>query len=240
MSYVRCPVCGNVLASDAVICNSCGKVVRRSSQPQAPVRPVRPARGQTRRTAPPQQGQVRRTVQPQQGVRRPQQQRQAAPRPQPQRQAAPRPQPRPRPVYDAPPAAVQAEEARGRFRRRGVSGKAVIIARIVCLLLLMAVIYLAGYLIQTTRVKASSYPFKSSMKMTYSSYGRAIDNYFEDGHWSVNLFTGSCTYSGTTKHGEELELRFRAGLKVTLTEIISDGKKVDKDKMESKVMGMFI
>lgn len=249
MSNVRCPACGAPLAGDQVICTKCGRLVRRSSAPpkrpaQRPARPVqrqtRPAVNAQRRPA----GQKAPTSQ-RQPVQR--QTRQSAPAnslrrtagTQPRRTTATRSVPRP--VYDAPPPEVQTREAEGKFKRnKGLKGKLRLAARGCCAALLIAVIYMGGALIQTTRVRLSGYNFKSNMKMTYSSYGKAIDNYFEDGHWSANLLTGKCTYTGKTKHGEEYELIFRAGAKVKLTGINIDGEPVEKDMIETKVMGMFI
>lgn len=243
---MRCPVCGAPLADDAVICQKCGKVVRRQTPPgrSAPQRPAgMPRQGGINRNTPPQRRPAAYGGQPQ-----PQRQRTAAPRNvntdqnMNVQQAQPRPRRTvPRPVYDAPPPEIQASEARGKFRRNnGVKGKLRLAARIAAVCIMVAVIYICGAFIQTFRVRLATYHFKSSMKMTYSSYGKAIDNYFEDGHWSANLFTNKCTYTGTSKHGEKYEMVFSTGVNIRLTAITIDGEPVEKDMIESKAMALFI
>lgn len=245
MSNIRCTACGAPLADDAVICLKCGRVVGRRQPPRRPPQqrpsgspaPYRDPYTQQRRPAQPQSARGGQPV-PQARQQAPQQR--TAPRPRP---AQPRPQPRtvPRPVYDAPPPEVQAREAGGKFQRnRGVSGKLRLAARGFAAVLLITVIYICGALIQTTRVRLATYNFKSDMKMTYSSYGKAIDNYFKEGRWSANLFTGSCTYTGTNKHGEEYCMVFSAGMTIKLKSMTVDGEPVPKDLIETKVMGIFI
>ena len=248
MSSMRCTACGAPLADDAVICLNCGRVAGRRQPPKRPQprniqRPVQPrpqprqTQNQTRPAGQPPRRPAPRTAQP---APRPvqRQPRPAQPRPQ---QTRPAPARVPRPVYAAPPPEVQAKEAQGKFKRNtGVKGKLRLAALGFAAALFITVIYIAGALIQTTRVRLSTYHFKSSMKMTYSSYGKAMDNYFEDGHWSANLFTRNCTYVGKNKHGEEYEMVFSAGVKVKLKSITIDGEPVDKDLIETKVMGMFI
>ena len=106
--------------------------------------------------------------------------------------------------------------------------------------IVIAALYIAIFMIQVFRVKAASYPFQTRMKLTYSSYGQAMDNYFESGHWSVNPFTGSCTYKGKSRHGEEYEIVFAAKRRVKVKEITVDEKEIDKKLFEEKMLGLFI
>lgn len=240
MGNRRCSACGAPLADDAVICLKCGRVAgrqppRRPPQQRPSGRPVQRNTNtypqQSRRGV--QQAPAGRQPQPRSGQQRSAYRQSSQPRPQPKRVQ--------RPVYDAPPPEVQAREAGGRFKRSsGVSGKIRLAARGFAAALLIAVIYICGSLIQTTRVRLATYHFKSSMKMTYSSYGKAMDNYFEEGRWSANLFTASCTYTGRNKHGEEYKMVFSAGVKIKLKSMTVDGEPIDEDMIETKVMGMFI
>lgn len=124
--------------------------------------------------------------------------------------------------------------------RRTADRKFKIAARLAAAAVCIAVIGVGGHFLQVTRVRLSDYPFTSEMKMTYSSYGKAMDNYFEDGSWSVNLLSGKCTYSGTSRHGEEYEMIFTVRTGVKLTSLTIDGEKVDGDRIEAHIMGMFI
>lgn len=229
MGMVRCPICGTPLQDDAVICSGCGKVISASAHT-----PRKRPCGAVGRNVPANGRRTSAVMTPEMPQRR------AAPRPVKntnvrttgEHRKSPPPQVRPR-------SKTGTDTADGYASPRAKK-IILLISRVLCLLLLAAAVYAAGYFIQTARIKTAGYPFSGSMKMTYSTYGKAMENYFEDGSWSVNLFTGKCSYKGSTKHGEVYELYFSAGRKVKLTGLTIDGEKVDEDKLESKIMGMFI
>lgn len=101
-------------------------------------------------------------------------------------------------------------------------------------------LYFAIFFVQIFRVKISTYDFKTEIKLESSNYGQAMESYFESGKWSVNPLTGTCTYTGTTKHGDEYEIVYTARLKVDVKNISINGKDVRADRIESTLMGMFI
>ena len=105
---------------------------------------------------------------------------------------------------------------------------------------LLAVIYGCIYLIEVYRVKLTPYPYSTNMRLTRSNYGQAISGYFDSGSWLVNPFNATCRYKGETRHNEEMELVFSAGLDIELKEMTIDGEPVDERLFESKIMGMFI
>lgn len=226
MSNRFCTGCGAPLTPDMKICPRCGKVAavsarprpqQRAPRPQQPVRNVRTVRtGQTV-----QNGQTVRNSQPQ--ARRPQTA--------PQRRLAPMPRPSPSPA----PAPERQERAP---KKR--SKKARLIFHAATAAVVLVGLYFAIFFVQIFRVKISTYDFKTEIKLESSNYGQAMESYFESGKWSVNPLTGTCTYTGTTKHGDEYEIVYTARLKVDVKNISINGKDVRADRIESTLMGMFI
>lgn len=226
MSNRFCTGCGAPLTPDMKICPRCGKVAavsarprpqQRAPRPQQPVRNVRTVRtGQTV-----QNGQTVRNSQPQ--ARRPQTA--------PQRRPAPMPRPSPSPV-PAPERQERAPKKRGK--------KARLIFHAATAAVVLVGLYFAIFFVQIFRVKISTYDFKTEIKLESSNYGQAMESYFESGKWSVNPLTGTCTYTGTTKHGDEYEIVYTARLKVDVKNISINGKDVRADRIESTLMGMFI
>lgn len=222
MSNRFCTGCGAPLTPDMKICPRCGKVAavsarprpqQRAPRPQQPVRNVRTVRtGQTV-----QNGQTVRNSQPQ--ARRPQTA--------PQRRPAPMPRPSPAP------------ERRERAPKKR-SKKARLIFHAATAAVVLVGLYFAIFFVQIFRVKISTYDFKTEIKLESSNYGQAMESYFESGKWSVNPLTGTCTYTGTTKHGDEYEIVYTARLKVDVKNISINGKDVRADRIESTLMGMFI
>lgn len=222
MSNRFCTGCGAPLTPDMKICPRCGKVAavsarprpqQRAPRPQQPVRNVRTVRtGQTV-----QNGQAVRNSQPQ--ARRPQTA--------PQRRPAPMPRPSPAPE----------RQERAPKKR---SKKARLIFHAATAAVVLVGLYFAIFLVQIFRVKISTYDFKTEIKLESSNYGQAVESYFESGKWSVNPLTGTCTYTGTTKHGDEYEIVYTARLKVDVKNISINGKDVRADRIESTLMGMFI
>ncbi len=222
MSNRFCTGCGAPLTPDMKICPRCGKVAavsarprpqQRAPRPQQPVRNVRTVRtGQTV-----QNGQTVRNSQPQ--ARRPQTA--------PQRRPAPMPRPSPAPE----------RQERAPKKR---SKKARLIFHAATAAVVLVGLYFAIFFVQIFRVKISTYDFKTEIKLESSNYGQAMESYFESGKWSVNPLTGTCTYTGTTKHGDEYEIVYTARLKVDVKNISINGKDVRADRIESTLMGMFI
>jgi len=105
---------------------------------------------------------------------------------------------------------------------------------------ILAVLYGGIFVVQIYRVKLAGYPYDTKMKLSCNNYGQAISGYFKSGHWTVNPFTGRCTYSGETYHHEDMEMIFNARVKVTLAGMTVDGEPISESLTESKVMGMFI
>ena len=226
MSNRFCTGCGAPLTPDMKICPRCGKVAAVSARPrpqqiaprpQQPVRNVRTVRtGQTV-----QNGQTVRNSQPQ--ARRPQTA--------PQRRPAPMPRPSPSPAP-----ALERQERAPKKR----SKKARMIFHAATAAVVLVGLYFAIFFVQIFRVKISTYDFKTEIKLESSNYGQAMESYFESGKWSVNPLTGTCTYTGTTKHGDEYEIVYTARLKVDVKNISINGKDVRADRIESTLMGMFI
>ena len=224
MSNRFCTGCGAPLTPDMKICPRCGKVAavsarprpqQRAPRPQQPVRNVRTVRtGQTV-----QNGQTVRNSQPQ--ARRPQTA--------PQRRPAPMPRPSPSPAPE--------RQERAPKKR---SKKARLIFHAATAVVVLVGLYFAIFFVQIFRVKISTYDFKTEIKLESSNYGQAMESYFESGKWSVNPLTGTCTYTGTTKHGDEYEIVYTARLKVDVKNISINGKDVRADRIESTLMGMFI
>lgn len=231
MSNRFCTGCGAPLTPDMKICPRCGKVAavsarprpaqtpttrpqQRAPRPQQPVRNVRTVHtGQTVHSQP------RQTSQPQ--ARRPQTA--------PQRRPAPAPRPSPAPAPE--------RQERAPKKR---SKKARLIFHAATAVVVLAGLYFAIFFVQIFRVKISTYDFKTEIKLESSNYGQAMESYFESGKWSVNPLTGTCTYTGTTKHGDEYEIVYTARLKVDVKNISINGKDVRADRIESTLMGMFI
>ncbi|CDA74204.1 putative uncharacterized protein [Ruminococcus sp. CAG:579] len=222
MSNRFCTGCGAPLTPDMKICPRCGKVAavsarprpqQRAPRPQQPVRNVRTVRtGQTV-----QNGQTVRNSQPQ--ARRPQ----TAP------QRRPAPMPRPSPAPERQERAPKKRSKKARMIFHAATAAVVLVG-----------LYFAIFFVQIFRVKISTYDFKTEIKLESSNYGQAMESYFESGKWSVNPLTGTCTYTGTTKHGDEYEIVYTARLKVDVKNISINGKDVRADRIESTLMGMFI
>lgn len=231
MSNRFCTGCGAPLTPDMKICPRCGKVAavsarprpqQRAPRPQQPVRNVRTVRtGQTV-----QNGQTVRNSQPQ--ARRPQTA--------PQRRPAPMPRPSPSPAPERQERAPERQERAPKKR----SKKARLIFHAATAAVVLVGLYFAIFFVQIFRVKISTYDFKTEIKLESSNYGQAMESYFESGKWSVNPLTGTCTYTGTTKHGDEYEIVYTARLKVDVKNISINGKDVRADRIESTLMGMFI
>ncbi|MCB6615051.1 hypothetical protein [Ruminococcus sp. 210702-SL.1.03] len=224
MSNRFCTGCGAPLTPDMKICPRCGKVAavsarprpqQRAPRPQQPVRNVRTVRtGQTV-----QNGQTVRNSQPQ--ARRPQTA--------PQRRPAPMPRPSPSPAPERQERAPKKRSKKARLIFHAATAAVVLVG-----------LYFAIFFVQIFRVKISTYDFKTEIKLESSNYGQAMESYFESGKWSVNPLTGTCTYTGTTKHGDEYEIVYTARLKVDVKNISINGKDVRADRIESTLMGMFI
>lgn len=232
MKYVICKGCGFRFSADSKLCPRCGKLseaaqrVRRTAPPQGGYRPTEGKPRVPAGTDPAWSARSSRPAGAVGDVRRPSAARTVR---QPERFDERQPTNSPPP-----------QKPRRTKTRRIANRKLRIAARAAAVLLCIAVIGICGHFLQITRVRLSDYPFTSKMRMTYSSYGKAIDNYFEDGSWSVNLFSGKCTYKGTSKHGEEYEMVFTVRTKVKLSSLTIDGEKVDDKRVEARVMGMFI
>lgn len=115
-----------------------------------------------------------------------------------------------------------------------------ILSRTIIVMVLLVVVYIGIYLIQTTRVKIANYDFESNMLMSSDNYGQAFDSYFEEGSWSVNVFTGKVVYEGTSKHSENIKITFTVRLKVELKSIVVDNIEVDEEYFDTKMMAMYI
>ncbi len=165
--------------------------------------------------------------------------RERQPRPEARERAYEQPQPRPAPKKQAPARKKSGKSAFSQFI--DTSSKIVrIVINIIKVTVLLAVIYAGIFLIEVYRVKLTSYPYSTTMRLSKSNYGQAISGYFAEGHWSVNPFTVKCSYKGKTRHNEDMELVFSAGVKVEVSEITIDGEPIDRRLFESKIMGMFI
>lgn len=215
-----CTKCGTPLAAEMRVCPRCGKVAsssdrRRVKQPSRQMR-------QPYETASPRRV---RTEQPQR-LERP-----ARPA-RPARQEVRPARVRPLEQIAQPVKRRRSSEKRNRAARRvfGLLTAAVVIATV----------YIVIFSVQVFRVKISSYPFETTMKLASSNYGQAIGSYFDEGKWSVNPFSGRCAYKGRSKHGEEYEIVFSAWFSVELEEIVIDGDEVDKKLYEQKVMALFM
>lgn len=225
MSNRFCTGCGAPLTPDMKICPRCGKVAavsarprpqQRAPRPQQPVRNVRTVHtGQTVQNS--RNSRNNHNSQPQ--ARRPQTA--------PQRRPAPMPRPSPAPE----------RQERAPKKR---SKKARLIFHAATAAVVLVGLYFAIFFVQIFRVKISTYDFKTEIKLESSNYGQAMESYFESGKWSVNPLTGTCTYTGTTKHGDEYEIVYTARLKVDVKNISINGKDVRADRIESTLMGMFI
>ena len=232
MSNRFCTGCGAPLTPDMKICPRCGKVAavsarprpqQRAPRPQQPVRNVHTVRtGQTvQNSRNSRNNHNSHNSQPQ--ARRPQTA--------PQRRPAPAPRPSPSPA-PAPERQERAPKKRGK--------KARLIFHAATAVVVLVGLYFAIFFVQIFRVKISTYDFKTEIKLESSNYGQAMESYFESGKWSVNPLTGTCTYTGTTKHGDEYEIVYTARLKVDVKNISINGKDVRADRIESTLMGMFI
>lgn len=225
MSNRFCTGCGAPLTPDMKICPRCGKVTAVSARPRPQQRAPRP------------QQPVRnvRTVQNGQTVRNNHNSQPQARRPQtaPQRRPAPAPRPSPSPA----PAPMPERQERAP-KKRGKKARLIFHAATAAVVLVG--LYFAIFFVQIFRVKISTYDFKTEIKLESSNYGQAMESYFESGKWSVNPLTGTCTYTGTTKHGDEYEIVYTARLKVDVKNISINGKDVRADRIESTLMGMFI
>ncbi len=115
-----------------------------------------------------------------------------------------------------------------------------IVYRVLTVLVVLVGIYTATYIVQVYRVKSAVYPFKTHMKLTYTSYGQAFDEYFDDGSWSVNPFNITCTYKGKSNHSEDYKIVFSAGVRIKVKSMTVDEKEIDKKIFEQKLLGMFI
>ena len=115
-----------------------------------------------------------------------------------------------------------------------------IVYRVLTVAVVLFGMYAAAYIIQVYRVKSATYPFETRMKLTYSTYGQAFDEYFDDGSWSVNPFNITCTYKGKSSHGEDYSIVFSAGGRIKVKSITIDDKEIDKGIFEEKLLGMFI
>lgn len=235
MSNRFCTGCGAPLTPDMKICPRCGKVAAVSARP-------RPAQPPT--TRPQQSVRNVRTVRTGQTVQNSRNSRNnhnnhnsqpQARRPQtaPQRRPAPAPRPSPSPA----PAPMPERQERAPKKR---GKKARLIFHAATAVVVLVGLYFAIFFVQIFRVKISTYDFKTEIKLESSNYGQAMESYFESGKWSVNPLTGTCTYTGTTKHGDEYEIVYTARLKVDVKNISINGKDVRADRIESTLMGMFI
>lgn len=210
MANKFCSGCGTPLRPDMVICPNCGKLAGQSA-------PAAQSGNARVRTAPVHK---QRTVQP---------------KPKPPMQQS-------RPVRQAvPAAAVCAEEEEQQVKPRGKKKKIIaLVFRLATVAVVLTALYIAIFAIQVFRVKISDYDFDNDMQMSCKNFGEAIDGYFESGKWSVNPFTGTCTYKGETRHSEEYEIVFSARLKVDVDKIYVDGEEVEEKQIETRIMGMFI
>ena len=225
-----CHGCGAQLDEDMKICPYCGRLVSSSSQQEnrsANSRRAAVSNGNVRQN---QRRNLQRTSYsnaPQRQARNPQQ---------------PVSQTSQKPLSKRKQKKLQKQQRRyERDEKR--QNRAIILRRIgkiAAVAVVIAAIYLVIFFVQVFRVRLSSYDFESEMTMSKDNYGEAISDYFEDGSWSVNPFTGSCTYKGTSKHDEEYEIVFSVKLKVEVKSITIDGEEVDDDAVEIKMMGMFI
>lgn len=234
MSNRFCTGCGAPLTPDMKICPRCGKVAavsarphpqQRAPRPQQPVRNVRTVHtGQTvQNSRNSRNNHNNHNSQPQ--ARRP--------HTAPQRRHAPAPRPSPSPA----PAPMPERQERAP-KKRGKKARLIFHAATAAVVLVG--LYFAIFFVQIFRVKISTYDFKTEIKLESSNYGQAMESYFESGKWSVNPLTGTCTYTGTTKHGDEYEIVYTARLKVDVKNISINGKDVRADRIESTLMGMFI
>ncbi|WP_175545517.1 MULTISPECIES: zinc ribbon domain-containing protein [unclassified Ruminococcus] len=216
-----CTNCGKPLRSDMRICPYCGKVVRE---------PVGEGRQAQRRSPqrPPQQRQR------QQQAARPVQQRRPAAAPAPVKK-------RPQPVQQYAERKAEVSEAPVPKKKHLLPASVMRkIYRALTVAVVLTGLYISIFMIQVFRVKTATYPFKTKMKLSYSSYGQAMDAYFEDGSWSVNPFIFTCTYKGKSMHGEDYTIVFSAGTKIKVKEMVVDEKEIKKNIFEEKMLGMFI
>lgn len=104
----------------------------------------------------------------------------------------------------------------------------------------IAGIYIIIFTVQVFRVRISGYPYDTTMRLSHSNYGQAISSYFDEGKWSVNPFNAHCTYKGKSRHGDEYEIVFSAGMSVELESISINDRQIDEKLYEQKIMAMFI
>ncbi len=220
---VFCTNCGKQLRQDMKICPFCGKVVRQ---------PVRQG------TQGKQRQQVRQSQR--QGQTQRMQQRQQHPAnggQRPVRQQRPVTQVRPQPEPEVMEYIEESKPVKRHLLPAPVMRK---IYRALTVAVVVTALYISIFMIQVFRVKTAVYPFKTNMKLTYSSYGQAFDAYFDEESWRVNPFNGNCTYKGKSNHGEEYEIVFAVKRRIKVKSITIDGKEIKKSIFEEKLMGMFI
>lgn len=225
MNNKFCTGCGARLAPNVKLCPQCGKLVD-APRPQQTNPPKRRPAPQSRSDA----GAVRSQSRNLSGRVNAKPARRPLPPKTAKKPAAAPARPAPY-IYEGHPDAAPSDK-----KRKSTA----LIFRILTVLVILAAAYAAIFAVQVFRVKISSYDFDTDMKLSHKNYGQAIEDYFEDGKWSVNPFSGVCVYKGETKHGEEYEIVFTARISVKVDKITVNGKTVDDKQIENRLMGMFI
>lgn len=114
------------------------------------------------------------------------------------------------------------------------------IGRYIKIAVVILIIYAVVSIVQIFRVRLSAYNFKTEMKMTYSNYGQAADNFFDSSFWVYNPFTFTVRLSGTASNGNEYVIKYSAFTSVKVKSItVDDEEKTDK-QIETEIMGLFI
>lgn len=131
----------------------------------------------------------------------------------------------------------------GKFENRSrVSSGVGIAIRVLIILLIAAIVYAAFKVIT---VKRAGYDFKldDGMTLASSTYGEAVDSYFDGGKWRFDFLSNSVTYKGHNHHGELIEMTFgKLGDQVVVTELYVDGEMISgtTNIMNNYVLGMFM
>lgn len=229
----RCVNCGALLPEGAKLCTSCGKIVAKNNrlrtEPSAMRKPTPDVTTQSRvyshkptptAYADPEDEPVireRRPARPAQDTERRQ--------PRPAKQAEHRKKP-------------SAKGKAKNTKQKKSSGKAkFIIAVAVFVAAVLLLLYMLIYMLKVREAKKLSYETDSPVKMSYSNFGEAADNFFDKAEWDYDILSGKVTVEGENK-GTHYKYVFEDG-KVAYVEVGSE-KLTDEREVDILVERMFL